>query len=126
MLTHSILHKCCEELVKKTKAEDLECLSQIMSTCGHLLDNDKGKYLMDQYFARIFELSNNEKLPPRIRFMLQDVLELRMNNWLRRPTKTIKESPKPIEDIRKEASEELGLTVPDSENMDYRPVNLGK
>src|SRR5690348_12449972 len=107
MLTHAILHKCCEELVKKTKAEDLECLCQIMSTCGHLLDNDKGKYLMDQYFARIFELSVNEKLPPRIRFMLQDVLELRANHWHRRQTKSVKENPKPIEDIRKEASEEL-------------------
>lgn len=71
MLTHSILHKCCEELVKKTKAEDLECLSQIMRTCGHLLDNDKGKYLMDQYFSRMKELSLCDKLPARIRFMLQ-------------------------------------------------------
>jgi translation initiation factor 4G len=71
MLTHSILHKCCEELVKKTKAEDLECLCQIMSTCGHLLDNDKGKYLMDQYFSRMKELSLNDKIPSRIRFMLQ-------------------------------------------------------
>src|SRR5687768_5993886 len=122
MLTHRILHQCCEELVKKTKAEDLECLCQIMTSCGQLLDSERGKNLMDQYFARILELSKNDKLQPRIRFMLQDVLELRQNHWHRRQTKSVKESPKPIEDIRKEASEEMGLTLPDSENMDYRPV----
>jgi len=126
MLTHKILHQCCEELVKKTKAEDLECLCLLLSGCGQLLDNERGKKLMDQYFARILELSKNEKLPPRIRFMLQDVLELRQNHWHRRQTKSVKESPKPIEDIRKEASEELGLAMPDSENMDYRPVNLAR
>lgn len=110
MLTHSILHKCCEELVKKTKAEDLECLCQIMSTCGHLLDNDKGKYLMDQYFDRMKELSENEKLPARIRFMLQDVIELRDNHWLPRKTISLKESPKPIQEIRREAHDELGIS----------------
>ncbi|CAG7820950.1 unnamed protein product [Allacma fusca] len=110
MLTHSILHKCCEELVKKTKAEDLECLCQIMSTCGHLLDNDKGKYLMDQYFARMKELSINDKLPSRIRFMLQDVLELRENHWLPRQSTSRKESPKSIDEIHREAKDEMGIT----------------
>jgi len=110
MLTHSILHKCCEELVKKTKAEDLECLCQIMSTCGKLLDNDKGKYLMDQYFARMKELSVNDKLPSRIRFMLQDVLELRYNQWHPRQTTSRKESPKSIDEIHREAKDEMGIS----------------
>ena len=125
MLTHSILHRCCEELVKKTKAEELECLSQIMSTCGHLLDNDRGKYLMDQYFTRIEELSKSEKLPPRIRFMLQDVVELRFNNWLPKQSGSVKENPKPIEDIRREAYDELGI-LDSSANDDFRFMNIGK
>jgi len=109
MLTHSILHKCCEELVKKTTPEDLECLCQIMSTCGPILDNNKGKFLMNQYFSRMKELSNYEKYPPRIRFMLQDVLDLRDNNWSPRQV-SAKENPKPINEIRREVSDELGLS----------------
>lgn len=124
MLTHSILHKCCEELVKKTKAEDLECLCQIMSTCGHLLDTDKGKYLMNQYFARMQELSKNDKLPSRIRFMLQDVLELRGNHWLPRQTVSVKESPKLIQDIRREAHDELGISDGSGSPDDFRYLQI--
>lgn len=124
MLTHSILHKCCEELVKKTKAEDLECLCQIMSTCGHLLDNDKGKYLMDQYFSRMKELSLNDKIPSRIRFMLIGVLELRDNNWLARQTTSIKESPKSIDEIHREAKDEMGYSDFSSLQFDPR-LNRG-
>jgi translation initiation factor 4G len=119
MLTHSILHKCCEELVKKTKAEDLECLCQIMRTTGHLLDNDKGKYLMNQYFSRMTELTVYEKLPSRIRFMLQDVIELRENSWIPRSTTSQKESPKPIQEIRREAHEDQGTMDNSKNNADY-------
>ena len=35
---------------------------------------------MDKYFARILSLSTNEELPPRIRFMLLDVADLRKGN----------------------------------------------
>lgn len=34
---------------------------------------------MDQYFARMKSFGNKEELPSRIRFMLQDVEELRKN-----------------------------------------------
>lgn len=34
---------------------------------------------MDQYFARMKSFANKEELPSRIRFMLQDVEELRKN-----------------------------------------------
>ena len=34
---------------------------------------------MDAYFERIEGLSDNKDLPPRIRFMLQDLVDLRKN-----------------------------------------------
>lgn len=34
---------------------------------------------MDQYFNRIHHILENTELPSRIRFMLQDILELRKN-----------------------------------------------
>ncbi len=35
---------------------------------------------MDQYFHRMVKFSENNELPSRIRFMLQDCIELRNNN----------------------------------------------
>ena len=88
LLQESILHLCIRQLLSKQskdqsiqeKAEDLECLCQIMKTVGRLLDNERAKALMNQYFERMEYYSNNMELNSRIRFMLQDVLELRRNN----------------------------------------------
>ena len=86
MLHESILHKCIQQLLEKKRhnragikdtAEDLECLCQIMRTCGRILDTDKARSLMHQYFDRMKSLAYNQDMPSRIRFMLQDVLELR-------------------------------------------------
>ena len=46
------------------------------------------------YFDRMEGLRQNTKLESRIRFMIQDVLELRANNWIPRSKK---EGPKKIE-----------------------------
>ena len=39
---------------------------------------------IDQYFNRIAEIIKKGKVPARIRFMLQDVQDLRANNWVQR------------------------------------------
>lgn len=47
ILSENILHLCIKELLVRRKgedpSEDLECLCQIMRTCGRILDTDKGK-----------------------------------------------------------------------------------
>lgn len=48
ILADSILHKCIQQLLDRRNrsrdmAEDLECLCQIMKTCGRILDSDKGQ-----------------------------------------------------------------------------------
>ncbi|KAG8579418.1 hypothetical protein GDO81_010873 [Engystomops pustulosus] len=68
----------------KDMGEDLECLCQIMRTVGPRLDHEKAKSLMDQYFARMCALKSNKDLPARIRFLLQDTVELRENGWVPR------------------------------------------
>lgn len=103
ILSESILHRCIRELLKTKKdddpSEDLECLCQIMRTCGRNLDSDKGKQLMDQYFERMGTLADNQNLPPRIRFMLKDIIDLRKSGWLPRKA-AIVEGPMPIHQIR--------------------------
>lgn len=58
--------------------------------------------LMDQYFGRMRSLMNNKDLPARIRFLLQDTVELRENNWVPRKA-FIDNGPKTINQIRQDA-----------------------
>ncbi len=39
---------------------------------------------MDTYFKRINDIIKKDKIPARVRFMLQDVIELRKNCWVPR------------------------------------------
>uniref|UniRef100_A0A671LNY4 Eukaryotic translation initiation factor 4 gamma 2 n=1 Tax=Sinocyclocheilus anshuiensis TaxID=1608454 RepID=A0A671LNY4_9TELE len=123
LIHESILHKCIKTLLEKKKrvqlkdmGEDLECLCQIMRTVGPRLDHEKAKSLMDQYFGRIQSLMNNKDLPARIRFLLQDTMELRENNWVPRKA-FIDNGPKTINQIRQDAVKDLGVFIP--------PMNQG-
>ncbi|KAK5927512.1 hypothetical protein CgunFtcFv8_012661 [Champsocephalus gunnari] len=118
LIHESILHKCIKTLLEKKKrvqlkdmGEDLECLCQIMRTVGPRLDHNKAKSLMDQYFGRIRSLMNNKELPARIRFLLQDTVELRENNWIPRKA-FIDNGPKMIHQIRQEAVKDLSVFIP--------------
>lgn len=108
MLSKNVLHQCIQELLDKKKkrsasaqemCEDMECLSQLLKTCGKNLDSEQGKELMNQYFKTLERRSKSTEYPPRIRFMLKDVIELRENNWVPRKVATA-EGPVPIKQIR--------------------------
>lgn len=107
ILAESILHRCIQNLLARRAAadhhEDLECLAQLVRTCGRVLDSERGRGLMDQYFARIETLSGSRELQPRIRFMLRDVVELRRGGWVPRAA-TSHEGPVPIQQLRADAS----------------------
>ena len=107
----NILHLCIKELVERRRgrsrgdiAEDIECLCQIMRTCGRILDTDVGRGLMDQYFDRMNLLAERSDLPLRIRFMLRDVIELRRDGWVPRKA-TSTEGPMPINQVRNDNDE---------------------
>lgn len=108
MLSENVLHTCIQQLLERKhrttasiqdRCEDMECLSQLIRTCGKNLDTEQGKKLMDQYFEKMDQRSNSPKYPPRIRFMLRDIIELRKNNWIPRKVATT-EGPVPIRQIR--------------------------
>lgn len=118
-----ILHKCCEALVLGWKskplseqAEDLECLCHLMKTCGKILDTPEGKYRMDQYFERMDQVIDSEKMPLRIRFMVQDVVEMRRNKWLpRRVGRDPERGPRPIQQVREDAARDGFIYLPQEE-----------
>ncbi|KAF9921923.1 hypothetical protein FBU30_008015 [Linnemannia zychae] len=104
MLTEKIMHECVKKLlanVKEPEEEETEGLCKLMTTVGLQLDTPKAKNHMDIYFVRMTELTKNTKLPSRIRFMVQDVIDLRANNWVNRRAAA---GPKTIAEIHEEAA----------------------
>lgn len=57
---------------------------------------------MDQYFSRMRSLMNNKDLPARIRFLLQNTVELRANTWVARKA-YVDNGPKTINQVRQDA-----------------------
>lgn len=107
LVSEKILHSCILQLLSRVRSpfpEDLECLCGLLATTGRRLDHERAKSHMDAYFARIGEIMQ-QPLPSRIRFMLQDTIELRKNKWVPRMAK---EGPKKIQDIRNDLKRDKG------------------
>uniref|UniRef100_A0A2K6KLX7 Eukaryotic translation initiation factor 4 gamma 2 n=1 Tax=Rhinopithecus bieti TaxID=61621 RepID=A0A2K6KLX7_RHIBE len=103
LIHESILHKCIKTLLEKKK--------RIMRTVGPRLDHERAKSLMDQYFARMCSLMLSKELPARIRFLLQDTVELREHHWVLRKA-FLDNGPKMINQIRQDAVKDLGVFIP--------------
>ncbi|XP_077059719.1 eukaryotic translation initiation factor 4 gamma 3 isoform X1 [Siphateles boraxobius] len=100
MLTEPIMHDCVVKLLKNHDDESLECLCRLLTTIGKDLDFEKAKPRMDQYFNQMEKIVKERKTSSRIRFMVQDVIDLRLHNWVSRRAD---QGPKTIEQIHKEA-----------------------
>nr|XP_057923683.1 eukaryotic translation initiation factor 4 gamma 1a isoform X2 [Doryrhamphus excisus] len=103
MLTEAIMHDCVVKLLKNHDEESLECLCRLLSTIGKDLDFEKAKPRMDQYFNQMDKIIKERKTSSRIRFMLQDVLDLKKSNWVPRRGD---QGPKTIDQIHKDAEME--------------------
>ncbi|NXR44774.1 IF4G1 factor, partial [Hippolais icterina] len=103
MLTEAIMHDCVVKLLKNHDEESLECLCRLLTTIGKDLDFEKAKPRMDQYFNQMEKIIKEKKTSSRIRFMLQDVIDLRRSSWVPRRGD---QGPKTIDQIHKEAEME--------------------
>ncbi|XP_066579497.1 uncharacterized protein LOC136770503 [Amia ocellicauda] len=99
VLTEAMMHACIFKLLKNHE-ESLECLCRLLSTIGKDLDLETAKTRMDQYFSQMEQIIRERKTSPRIRFLLQDVLDLRRDNWVPRRGD---QGPKTIDQVHKEA-----------------------
>ncbi|KAL3861768.1 hypothetical protein ACJMK2_007789 [Sinanodonta woodiana] len=103
MLTENIMHDCVFKLLQTKDEDNIECLCLLLKTIGKELDTDKAKPRMDQYFAQMQKIVNEKKLSSRVRFMLQDVIELRQVKWVPRRDDN---NPKTIDQIHQEVAQE--------------------
>jgi len=105
MLTERIMHECVKKLVDYTGIPDeaeIESLTKLLKTIGLNLDStEKGKPMMDVYFARIQGMVDTPDLPSRLRFMLMDIIDLRRNHW---KSKEANKGPKTLDEVRLEVS----------------------
>ncbi|XP_039260449.2 eukaryotic translation initiation factor 4 gamma 3-like [Styela clava] len=107
MLTENIMHSCIMSLFKARDDDHLESLCRLLTTIGKDLDHVKGKQRMDQYFTQIQRVIQEKRTSARVRFMLQDVYDLRLNSWV--PRAITVQGPKTITQIHQDAKEEQEL-----------------
>ncbi|XP_030456459.2 eukaryotic translation initiation factor-like [Syzygium oleosum] len=90
MVAESIFHHIVQELLRTDNKtcpaeENVEAICQFFKTIGKQLDESpKARRINDLYFNRLKELTTNTQLAPRLTFMVKDVVDLRVNNWIPR------------------------------------------
>ncbi|RLN90444.1 hypothetical protein BBJ28_00001305 [Nothophytophthora sp. Chile5] len=88
------------QAVRFPDEEDLEALCKMLATVGKKLDQPKTKMIMKIIILRMVELSDNDKLPSRARFLIKDLLEMRDHQWEPRRKEM---QQKTLDEVRREA-----------------------
>ncbi|XP_037977834.2 eukaryotic translation initiation factor 4 gamma 1 isoform X4 [Plutella xylostella] len=104
MLTSKIMVFCMNHLIDKLEEEKLECLCKLLTTIGEQVEGEVREQL-DAVFKKMQDIveRKSNKISSRVRFMLQDVIELRRRRWL---IKSVVDSqPKMMDQIQKEAEQ---------------------
>ncbi|KAK6621848.1 hypothetical protein RUM44_001655 [Polyplax serrata] len=111
MLTCKIMHNCVNHLLNLGDEESLECLCKLLTTIGQGLENAPKKNEeklpdLSTYFKKLNDIVKNKgsgKVSSRVRFMIQDLIDLKANKWVPRRNES---QPKTIDQIQKEAERE--------------------
>ncbi|CAF1468692.1 unnamed protein product [Rotaria sp. Silwood1] len=87
MLTDTIIYDCIEYLLRdKTDEVSLECLCDLLRAIGDKLDakakkKHTKKSKLEKLYCELNTIVKEEKISARIRFMIQNLLELRKTAW---------------------------------------------
>ncbi|XP_055935271.1 eukaryotic translation initiation factor 4 gamma 3-like isoform X2 [Argiope bruennichi] len=126
MLIGPVMRECIKKLLSQGDEESLECLSILLKTVGKELEDEKitknpKDTQMDMYFAHIKLIIDKRLTSPRVRFKLQDVIDLKKNNWVPRRDAN---NPKTIDQIHKEAERESREQQQVYQNMTNYPKRI--
>merc|ERR1719362_1031471 len=113
----TILHRCCEQLLVGRKKQPL-------SDQAENLESTVGKVRMDQYFDRLTKVTLNENMSVRIRFMVQDLIDMRRNKWQARRIGKGPDGPRTIQQVREDAARDGCIYMPQENSNDHN--NLQK
>ncbi|XP_054745448.1 eukaryotic translation initiation factor 4 gamma 3 isoform X1 [Anastrepha obliqua] len=114
MLTGKIINSCIEALLNPNSEDQLECLCKLLTTVGAKFEqtpiNTKESsrcYSLDKTIGRMQAIASKSdkegaKVSSRVRFMLQDVIDLRRDKWQSKRN----EAPKTMGQVEKEMKTE--------------------
>merc|ERR1711935_458149 len=82
----TVMTYCLDELLKdESNEENLECFAHLMTTMGEkLVGHSKKKNNKPFDWGQVLVLSKSVNISNRIKFMFQDLLELKDRGWVQR------------------------------------------
>ncbi|KAL5274291.1 EIF4G3 family protein [Megaselia abdita] len=121
MLTLNIISICISSLLDPNSEDKLECMCKLLTTVGKKYDDatqqptkkdgmvSRNLVNLDNTTKQMQSIANRkvesvQQISSRVRFMLQDVIDLRRNKWV--PSQTKQDGPKTMDQISKEAKNE--------------------
>ena len=116
MLKGAIMAQCIYRLCYDRDEESFECLCALLKTIGcqieeefkdRKLDINSDRTILDDWFRvlqNIVDQKTDVKVSARVRFMIQDVIELRQNGW--KPRRENEIAPKTIDEIHLQVQQE--------------------
>jgi hypothetical protein len=87
MIKANKIHFCIEILLSSREEEKLLCLCKLMQTVGKKLEDyetKKKRTTVADYFTTITDISKDKSYSSKIRFLFQDLIDMRKNNWTAR------------------------------------------
>merc|ERR1719163_929023 len=107
LLSHKVVREVVLRLVFKHEPPEehyIECFCMLVKNIGATLESsEQGRSYMQQFANRMKDLANVESYTKRIKFAIQNVLDLRSNGWQER---VLKERMKTKDQIRRDAGME--------------------
>jgi hypothetical protein len=114
MLASKILMAVVEELLADPTPVSLECCCVFLTAVGPSFDRPDWSLHVQlrAAFQKVSTLTKDKSIPSRVRFLLQDVLDLRASKWQNKK-KAVRSSdgPKTLDQVLREAEEELGEKI---------------
>ncbi|XP_037925471.1 eukaryotic translation initiation factor 4 gamma 3 isoform X2 [Hermetia illucens] len=101
VLNMKVTAECIANLLDANSEDKLECLCKLLTTVGKQFEKMPNNNL-DKTMKTMKSIVDRKKISSRVRFMLQDVIDLRKNKWESKRA----EGPKTMEQIQKEAETE--------------------
>jgi len=83
MLNAALLPAIAQELINAGQSHTLESLACFLTAVGGVFDKGTWKHheRLEAIFVQVEERRKDKSVPARIRFLLQDLLDLRAKNW---------------------------------------------
>lgn len=114
MLASKILLAVVEKLLEGWTPVTLECLSVFLVAVGPAFDRPDWMYhaQLKEVFNQVRLVGLAKEVPSRVRYLLQDVLDLRKSGW-KNQKKAVRmdNGPMTLEEVQKQAEEEHGEKI---------------